>query len=421
MTTTMVSNLLRYLIEEIISWLPLKSMKAVRLTCKSWDDLSKSESFRKKHIGKATRKGESMMIAMMPNNLYLMSGFVDEVDPSIEHKGQISFPSKQVSIDRLFHYEDLILCILKDVTRIVVWNPYLGQTRWINLRFSHRPYIWDSFSYGLGYEDKESCRSLKLLRFVDFLARAPEEQFFWYEIYNFDTGLWTTLDVAPHWRIYCSSSSVSLKGNSYWCAAERSAEGFTDRIICFDFTRERFGPLLPLPSCVRDRHYEYVTLSCVKEEKIAALFHHHDLYDYEIWITIKIEVEIVSWSKFLRIVDPSRKIDFPIGFFIDEKKKVFMSFGTQYKCEDRGLRERYINVGGEAGHVTKLDPGVPANELCRPDVCSYVPSVIQIKKPVRGKRIEQSHLEKRLCDQNRLRLAAFDKLLKKQNHIGFTV
>ncbi|XP_010412927.1 PREDICTED: putative F-box protein At5g41510 [Camelina sativa] len=283
MTTSMISNLPRDLIEEIISRLPLKSMKAVCLTCKSWDYLSKSESFRKKHIGKATRKGESMMIAMMPHNLYLMSGFVDDVDPSIEHKGQISFPSKQVSIDRLFHYEGLILCILKDVTRIVVWNPYLGQTRWINLRFSHRPDIWDIFCYGLGYEDKESCRSLKLLRFVDFLKIAPEEQFCWYEIYDFDSGLWTTLDVAPHWTIYCSSSSVSLKGNSYWCAKGRSSEGFvTDHIICFDFTRERFGPLLPLPSVLRDREYEYVTLSCVKEEQLAALFQHNKQRDVNI-------------------------------------------------------------------------------------------------------------------------------------------
>ncbi|CAH8265185.1 unnamed protein product [Arabidopsis lyrata] len=290
--TTMIYNLPRDLIEDIISRVPLKFMKAVRLTCKSWNDLSKSESFSKMHIGKSTRKGESMMIAMMPHNLYLMSGVVDDVDPSIEHK---------------------------------------GQTRWINLRFSHRPHRWDWFNYALGYEDKESRRGIKLL-----------------------------------------SHSVSLKGNTYWSATERSSE-----------------------------------------EKIAALFHHHDKYDteFEIWITTKIEVEMVTWSKFLRM-DTGPKIGFPDTFFIDEEKKVFMDCGTHYDSDDH--YRRFIDIIGEAGYLRKLDPGVPADKNCRPDVCSYVPSLSQIKKPARGKRIEQSSLEKRLFDQNMLRLAAVEKIMETQ-------
>ncbi|EFH57852.1 hypothetical protein ARALYDRAFT_903070 [Arabidopsis lyrata subsp. lyrata] len=395
--TTMIYNLPRDLIEDIISRVPLKFMKAVRLTCKSWNDLSKSESFSKMHIGKSTRKGESMMIAMMPHNLYLMSGVVDDVDPSIEHKGQlISFLHNQVSISRVFHYEGLILCILKDVTRIVVWNPYLGQTRWINLRFSHRPHRWDWFNYALGYEDKESRRGIKLLRFLDYFHKAPEKQFFWYEIYDFDSGLWTTLDVIPHWGIYCSSHSVSLKGNTYWSATERSSEGRKNHIICFDFTRERdLGRF------------------CLCRLKIAALFHHHDKYDteFEIWITTKIEVEMVTWSKFLRM-DTGPKIGFPDTFFIDEEKKVFMDCGTHYDSDDH--YRRFIDIIGEAGYLRKLDPGVPADKNCRPDVCSYVPSLSQIKKPARGKRIEQSSLEKRLFDQNMLRLAAVEKIMETQ-------
>ncbi|XP_019099768.1 PREDICTED: putative F-box protein At5g41510 [Camelina sativa] len=337
--TTMISDLPMDLIKEIISRLPMKS---VRLTCKSWNDLSKSE------IGKVTRRptreGETMMIAVMRHKLYLMSGFFDGVDPSIEQRGRLRFLCNHINIYRVYHYEGLLLCILKDVTRIVVWNPYWGQTRWIKLKYTHCPQGDDMFNYSLGYEDKESCRSLKLLWFVDFFHRAPEEQFLLYEIYDFDTGLWTTLEVAPHWRIYCSRSSVSLKGNSYWCASERScSEGGNDHIICFDFTRERFGPLLALPSCVRDREYEHVNLSCVKEEKIAALFLYEYASEFEIWITTTIKAEMVSWSKFLRIHTGPR-INFPDCFFIEEEKKVFLCVGRHHDYP-----KTFIDIIGEAG------------------------------------------------------------------------
>ncbi|KAG2303668.1 hypothetical protein Bca52824_032319 [Brassica carinata] len=93
------------------------------------------------HIDKirAVREGESMMIAMIDYNLYLMRVvLVDNEDPFIECKG--------------------------DDTKVIIWNPYWGQTRSIESRYSHRPNGWDRFSYALGYEDKGSCRSYKFLR-----------------------------------------------------------------------------------------------------------------------------------------------------------------------------------------------------------------------------------------------------------------
>jgi len=47
------------------------------------------------------------------------------------------------------------------------------------------------------------------------------------------------------------------------------------------------------------------------------------ILSFEIRITTKIEVKMVSWSKFLRM-DTGSKIGFPYSFFIDEEKKVFM-------------------------------------------------------------------------------------------------
>ncbi|EOA22937.1 hypothetical protein CARUB_v10003673mg [Capsella rubella] len=405
MTTMMISNLPRDLLEEIISRVPFKSMKAVRLTCKTWKTLAKSK------VTTPTREGETMTIMVLPQKLYLMSSVVD-FDASIQIQGQISFLEKQVTISRIRHYEGLLLCILKDKTRVVVWNPYWGQTRWINLRYSHSPHGHDRFSYALGYEDKESCRSFKLLRFLDYFYHA--DGFFWYEIYDFDSGLWTTLDVTPYWGIYCSSGSVSIKGKAYWNAKKRSLKSRTDYIICFDFTRERFGPLLPMPSSVKDR-YIYVTLSCVKEENIAALFQHHEPYDYEfeIWITTKIEVEMVSWIKFLRM-DRSPKIGRPYSLFIDVEKKVFMSSCRKCLNENDSYYpvKTSISIIGEAGYLKNFDVGEHLDIHCNQDdiVCvPYVPSLVQIKKHARGNRIEQISLENRRFDQNKLRLTSLEK------------
>ncbi|KAL1204404.1 putative F-box protein [Cardamine amara subsp. amara] len=213
---TTISNLPRYLIEEIFSRVPLKFMKAMRLTCKSW------YSFTKMHIGKAataTKEGKSMMITLMNNNLYLTSVVVDDVDPYIEHKGKLSCLKEQVKISQVFYCEGLLLCILINDTRVVIWNPYLGQTRWIKPRYYLHPHRY-RFGKALGYENKESCRNIKLLRFIDDLPH--RKRIFCYEIYNFDSSLWTTLDVTRHWCIWYSSSiCLSLKGNTYWCARKK--------------------------------------------------------------------------------------------------------------------------------------------------------------------------------------------------------
>ncbi|EOA15736.1 hypothetical protein CARUB_v10006706mg [Capsella rubella] len=168
--TTMISNIPRVLLEEIFLTLPLKSLRAVRLTCKSWNSLTKSESFRNMYISKAATREEeeSMMIALMDYNLCFMKVIVDDVDSSIEFiKRKPSFLEEQVKVSRVFHCDGLLLCILEDPSDVVVLNPYLGETRWIKLRYSHSLYGLQRFSYGLGYENKNSCRSVKLLRFLD--------------------------------------------------------------------------------------------------------------------------------------------------------------------------------------------------------------------------------------------------------------
>ncbi|CAN6982033.1 unnamed protein product [Brassica oleracea var. botrytis] len=310
---TKISDLPVNLVEEILSKVHLKYMRAVRSTCKDWDTLSKSGSFSKMHIDKISAGEESMMVAvLMGYNLYLMNVVNDE-DPLIECKG---------------------------------------------------------------YEDKggsTSCRDYKFLRLIDHSVG--------------------------------NVRGVSLKGNTYWPASPRKTyERIDNHIICFDFTSESFGPLLRLPFDAGDD--DTVTLSSVREEKLAVLFTHYELggpLELEIWISTKIEAEKVSWSKFLRVVDAEL---YPLisydCFFIDEEKKFAMSFEDDYP--------KTFNIVGEAGYFKKLELGERLGRDIKwmQHVCSYVRSLADIKQPAAagGKRKQQSELEKQRYDQNMARLVA---------------
>ncbi|CAH8257123.1 unnamed protein product [Arabidopsis lyrata] len=377
-----MSNLPKDLVEEIISRVPLKCLRSIRLTCKKWNALFKSRSFTTMHIDKeeATSRelGQTQMIVMMDYNVYLMGMVLDE-NPSKEFLGKLTCldDTKQVKISQVFHCEGLLLCILKDDdTKIVVWNPYLGQTRWIQTRMYDGASGWKGRKkYALGYENNSENRSScspKILRVIDNFNLFTKNTILVYEIYDFDSDLWTTLDVSPQWCIR-SQRGLSLKGNTYWGAKERRAHGPIDHIICFDFTRERFGPLLPLPFSAWGARF--ASLSSVREEKITALFQKSETYKFEIWITTTIEANNVTWSNFFTM--DTLYLDQMLlykSFFIDEEKKVAVVFEKEGKpiCD-------IINIIGEDRCLMKLELGEPADKNCWPLVCPYVPSVVQIK------------------------------------------
>lgn len=72
------------------SRVPVQSMRTVRFTYKTWNTLSKDESFTKNHLAQtkaASREGEFQVVMMVDYKVYLMSfnlhGIHNNVDPSI--------------------------------------------------------------------------------------------------------------------------------------------------------------------------------------------------------------------------------------------------------------------------------------------------------------------------------------------------
>ncbi|XP_023641359.1 putative F-box protein At3g22421 [Capsella rubella] len=89
MWTTTISHLPEELLNVILSRTGFKSRRSVRLTCKKWNNLFKNQSF----IGEdaTTREGESKMILLRDNTLYLMSIVMENGggDALTEQKGRL--------------------------------------------------------------------------------------------------------------------------------------------------------------------------------------------------------------------------------------------------------------------------------------------------------------------------------------------
>ncbi|CAA7044438.1 unnamed protein product [Microthlaspi erraticum] len=312
----------------------------------------------------------------------------------------------QVEISHVFHCDGLLLCVAKDSSKLVVWNPYLYQTRCIvpTQRFP----LYGM--YALGYDMN---RNHKILRFVDDIdcsGTRPTERITGCEIYEIRSNSWRVLEVTPDWETRNYGRGVSVKGNTYLFATERLCDEYgwvsevKDFLLCFDFTRERFGPRLPIP--FHSYEDQSVALSCVRDEQLAVMYCKDGGNDdicgsVEIWVTTRIEPESMSWSKFLRVeMRPFRitgvRVDQYRGsFFVDEEERVAVVFDLDsYHPPTRTTRYHTAFIHGEDGYLKSVSlgeapcpgprcpiTGFIAEVYIPPLVCSssYRPSLVQVK------------------------------------------
>ncbi|KAG2271856.1 hypothetical protein Bca52824_066411 [Brassica carinata] len=371
---TMMSKLSTELLEEILSRVPMTSMRSVRCTCRNWNTICKDATFTKKHLSQTTSKGEILTVVMMNCSLHLMRvnlqrGGLDH--PTIKTTGKLISldDSYQVVVSRVCHCDGLLLCTTEAYSWLAVWNPFRSQTRWICVEptsVRHRK-LW--YSHALGYEEGKSFRIYKILRFAGNV----------HEIYALKSSdSWRVLDVNPDWDIGYDNHGVSLKGNTYWYAKVAGGVGF---LLCFDFTRERFGPLMPLPfECFSD---DAVILSSVGEEQqqLAVLFQHRETLEMEVWVTTKVEPDAVSWSMFFAVdMWPLTGFRFNTGgsFVVDEENAAVVVFDEDRNVEKPTRNTAYIVGFGESSYFREVDLGkVTTGKEGFPHACSYVPSSVQ--------------------------------------------
>ncbi|KAG7577120.1 F-box domain [Arabidopsis thaliana x Arabidopsis arenosa] len=408
-TTTTMANLPVVLVEDILSRVPMTSLRAIRLTCKTWNRLSKNQIIGKKAATKNQFLGFMLIdftICSMRFDLRGISNNDDEddddfIDQSVKEVSELY----EFSISQIFHCDGLLLCVFNDTSSktLMVCNMYLGQTRMIKAR-----QLFDRFSksgvYAFGYDDSEENRNHKILR--------NETNGGGYEIYDFRSDSWRVLDVVPDGDTHFGEKlSLSLKGNAYFFVTEEydetlvvDGETLYSResrlmLVCFDFTSERFGQLLTLPfhslgDLVVDSSVESWALSCVREEKLAVLFQHYKTI--KIWTTTEIEPNAVSWDDFLEVdltMFGGIPDDFRAGsFFVDEEKEVAVVFDQETKkdCDQTAY------IIGKDGYFKSVNFGDDQPSYRLPLVCSsYVPSLVQLDKQAKGKINKQGKRKER--------------------------
>ncbi|KAF2608206.1 hypothetical protein F2Q68_00045830 [Brassica cretica] len=155
-----MADLPQDLAEDVLCRLPMTDLKSVRLTCKTWNALSKDSSFTTKHLARqaklAAAKDEFTLVLMMDYEILLVSvNFDENADAFMREVGTL------INLDGS---DQIDICISNDNTRLLVWNPYWGQSQWINP--IHNSDRLNRYIYALGYD--KSTNSHKILSFVDY-------------------------------------------------------------------------------------------------------------------------------------------------------------------------------------------------------------------------------------------------------------
>ncbi|XP_019100837.1 PREDICTED: probable F-box protein At5g47300 [Camelina sativa] len=365
-----MSDLPKDLVEEILCRVPASYLSELRYTCKRWNRLFNKKRFTRKHLDKAAK--QFLVLMSKQDRVCLISVNFCGV-PSVEIKGE---QRRMIGLDefeifKVSHCDSLLLCNNKKKNRIVVWNPCTGQTRWI------QPTKIGSYALGSYQDQKYGDTSYKILSCCvygdnnefEILPKKKNE----FEIYEFNTNSWRTLDVTLDCELDKCVPGMSLKGKTYWFASDEKEEQLGMFLVCFDYTTEIFDRLLFPCKCLYD---EALSLSVVREEKLSVLLQRGgDTLRREIWVTNKIdEAKVVSWSKFLT-VDMKPECSFGLtSFLVDEEKKSIVL--CHLILRRNGVpSEQGVYIVGEDNNVKQVHSGFVSS---LPNLFDYVPSLTQI-------------------------------------------
>ncbi|CAL9221917.1 unnamed protein product [Arabidopsis halleri] len=366
----MMSYLPPDLVEEILSRVPATSLIRLRSTCKLWNTLFKHPRFTEKQFRKAPK--ESLVLMLKEYRVCPMNVNLNVSPPHIEFKGALAlsnYPSnsEEVYIHEVFHCDGLLLCRTMDY-RLVVWNPCLGETRWIQTEKKYS-------RLALGYEKNKSGHIYKILKCRDNMPYGQVDEF---EIYDFSSDSWRVLDVVALDCFILSMIGVSLKGNTYWHALNKVK--YFQFLVNFDFTAERFTRLCLPPF----QNVGKKVLSVLGGKQLSLLCQRESpLNIMDIWVTNKVDTDIeavLKWSKSFTvdIPIPSDYGPFSMSYLIDEEKKVAVCYDEKFGETSKKV---YI-IGEDNAYYTEIpsfEDSTNKLEWFCPTILNYVPSLAQIQ------------------------------------------
>ncbi|KAL0896910.1 hypothetical protein Bca101_080871 [Brassica carinata] len=343
--------------DEIFSRVPMTSLRSVRSTCRKWNVLCKNRIL----FGKAAAEAKNQFM-MMDSRMCLVNFDLRKDRPSIQ-------------ISKVFQCN-----WLKDCSRLLVWNPYLGKMRWIEPRHSSFRRS-DRFSLGYDNNNNNNLNYHKILRIFDERHPVISKLVLGFELYCFTSSSWKVLDVVTlHWLIWCHLCGVSLKGNAYFLL--RVLEVSSSVLISQQRGSDRF--------CLCRRFtltMEYILRLYLVLERSSSLYLINTGSQKET-VEISIGPYVVSWTKFLKLVTSLCDQPYSGSFFIDEEKKIAVFFVLE---EVSGCHYQSAHVVGQDGYFKSVrireapyleNSSSPNKRYYPPVLCSsYLPSLLQLNQP----------------------------------------
>ncbi|CAA7060667.1 unnamed protein product [Microthlaspi erraticum] len=360
------------LVREILSRVPVTCLVRLRSTCKQWNNLIKDPEFIITNQSRNSAAGEKQSMIVLLKQVGVYEFLTSKL---VKLKDRL-YDSDKFYIYDIYYCDGLLLCTIVNkirnddeqfVSRLVVWNPILGQTKWIDLTNRYR--VYDIFT--LGHDGNKNYKILRIFYGDSSYKRGLE-------IYDCKVNSWKSLDedvTRDDWGIL--ARGASLNGDSYWIGYDESDKD-VPMLISFDFSVEKLQRQF-LPN--HQSEGILMALSVHREEELLLLNQGYDTLKTEIWVTTnnkmdKKKTKVFSWSKYLTVDLYSHNISlfhYTSFFIMEEKKKTLVCCCTRrylsyYKAYVIGEEEN----GVRKVHLGKFDFRV------RPLMFNYLPSLVQI-------------------------------------------
>ncbi|EFH60108.1 hypothetical protein ARALYDRAFT_319461 [Arabidopsis lyrata subsp. lyrata] len=338
------------LIEEILSRVPPKCLVRFRTVSKQWNTLFDDKTFINNH------KMTFRFILATKYRIYSVS-----IDPVIVVVRDITLgtPGLAFKLKNLVDCNGLLLCGKNNGA--VVWNPWLGQSRWIEPSLKHSRMNFE----GIGYDNKT----------YKIAASSPGIKYpnldLW-TIYEFASDVWIDHDPEPGngGSIYIESV-VSLNGTLYWVCSHYETDPLCYHIRKFDFSSGLFIRFCDLP-CGRNHDGDALVLGIFRGDRFSLLKQCMVTKKIDIWVTenkINENGADVVWMNFMNFSSPNLPdLYSKPSYFIEDKRLVVCS------CDDTG--RAWIYILGDNKLISKF------HIYCVVDPCllhcTFIPSLVPV-------------------------------------------
>ncbi|MFS8014177.1 putative F-box domain-containing protein [Helianthus anomalus] len=376
----MSDNVLFEILEEIIKWLPVKSLIRCRSVSKSWKSLIDSSDFITHY------SSHQQHILVCSHRYGSEPKYVSIVDDN-------TFPEQRVSVTlpplvkMLVSYRTIgsshgLLCLYSVMEEVVIWNPLITKAVAVVVPNVVYDKMFNT-ELGFGVCRETSDPKIVKIRYINWFMNMENVNCIpWQvEIFTLNTGVWRSPNSSnlPRKSIsFVSKDGVCVDRVFYWLATDRSVvyvqtPAYNIMVISFDMTSEEFGEVnLPdsfvYHESLRDLYIDNLRESLVLVECSGEV----DNLVYSVWM---MEDGVPkSFTKLYAIHAPDATITGVHGF----RKSGELVMGV---IEDGRKAQSLVVYEPNLEHISYLGISCGTNDARQIDVHSYMETLLLLDQP----------------------------------------